>query len=104
MSAPLTPFGVRLHTTMRMVARWLTVMAMVACLPFTAVHAELSQGAASPGLDQKAALGLSQAVVGRAVGDYTLLDREGRPVRLSQFRGKPLLVSFIYTGCFQVCP
>jgi protein SCO1/2 len=25
-------------------------------------------------------------------------------VRLSQYRGKPLLVSFIYTGCFQVCP
>ena len=31
----------------------------------------------------------------------TLLDREGRPVRLSRYRGKPLLVSFIYTGCFQ---
>ncbi|MBL8520133.1 MAG: SCO family protein, partial [Betaproteobacteria bacterium] len=24
--------------------------------------------------------------------------------RLSQYRGKPLLVSFIYTACFQVCP
>ncbi len=23
---------------------------------------------------------------------------------LSSYRGKPLLVSFIYTGCFQVCP
>ncbi|MFZ3220447.1 MAG: SCO family protein [Rhodoferax sp.] len=89
---------------MRMVARRLAIMAMVACLPFAAVHAEPSQGATSLGLDQKAALGLSQAVVGKAVGDYTLLDREGRPVRLSQFRGKPLLVSFIYTGCFQVCP
>jgi protein SCO1/2 len=25
-------------------------------------------------------------------------------VRLSYRQGKPLLVSFIYTGCFQVCP
>ena len=25
-------------------------------------------------------------------------------MRLSSFRGKPLLVSFIYTGCFQICP
>ena len=25
-------------------------------------------------------------------------------MRLSDYRGKPLLVSFIYTGCFQVCP
>jgi len=46
----------------------------------------------------------SQAAVGRAIGDYTLRDREGREVRLSGYRGKPLLVSFIYTGCFQVCP
>jgi protein SCO1/2 len=42
--------------------------------------------------------------VGRTIGDYTLQDREGRTVRLSSYRGKPLLVSFIYTGCFQVCP
>lgn len=55
-------------------------------------------------LDQAAALRASQAVVGQTVGDFTLLDREGRSVRLSQYRGKPLLVSFIYTGCFQVCP
>jgi protein SCO1/2 len=25
-------------------------------------------------------------------------------VRLSELRGKPLVVSFVYTGCFQVCP
>lgn len=58
----------------------------------------------TPGLDQKAAVRASQAVIGQAVGDYTLLDREGRPVRLASYRGKPLLVSFIYTGCFEVCP
>lgn len=55
-------------------------------------------------LDQAAALRASQAVVGKTVGDFTLLDRDGKPVRLSRYRGKPLLVSFIYTGCFQVCP
>lgn len=57
-----------------------------------------------PGLDQQAAVRASQAAIGRAIGDYTLLDREGRPVRLASYRGKPLLVSFVYTGCFQVCP
>ena len=55
-------------------------------------------------LAQAAALRASQAVVGKTVGDFTLLDRDGNPVRLSHYRGKPLLVSFIYTGCFQVCP
>ncbi len=56
------------------------------------------------GLDPAAALRASQAVVGKQVSDFTLLDRSGQPVRLSQYRGKPLLVSFIYSGCFQVCP
>lgn len=54
--------------------------------------------------DPAAALRASQAVVGQTLADYTLLDRAGRPVRLSSYRGKPLLVSFIYTGCFQICP
>jgi protein SCO1/2 len=54
--------------------------------------------------DPEAALRVSQAVVGQTPADFTMLDREGRPVRLSSYRGKPLLVSFIYTGCFQVCP
>lgn len=58
----------------------------------------------APALDQKTAIAASQAALGRTIGDHTLLDRESRPVRLSSYRGKPLLVSFIYTGCFQVCP
>jgi len=57
-----------------------------------------------PVLDATAALRASQAAIGRQLADFTLLDREGRPVKLSDLRGKPLLVNFIYTGCFQVCP
>ncbi len=57
-----------------------------------------------PTLERDAALRASQAAIGRSVAEHTLLDRDGRPVRLSSYRGKPLLVSFIYTGCFQVCP
>jgi protein SCO1/2 len=55
-------------------------------------------------LTQDEALRVSQRAVGRAVGDYTLQDTQGRPVRLSSLRGKPVLVSFVYTGCFSVCP
>ena len=59
---------------------------------------------ATPGLDSKEALDRSQAAVGTTPRDYTLRDREGMPVALSRYRGRPLLVSFIYTGCFHVCP
>lgn len=55
-------------------------------------------------LDRAVAIRVSQAVIGRQPANYTMLDRRGQPVRLGDYRGKPLLVSFIYTGCFQVCP
>jgi len=55
-------------------------------------------------LDPRKALEVSQAALRRPLGDYTLQDRDGRQVRLAEYRGRPLIVSFIYTGCFQVCP
>jgi len=55
-------------------------------------------------LDPDAALKLSQAAIGRTLSDYAFIDRHGRQVRLADYRGKPLLVSFVYTGCTSVCP
>ncbi|MBI5720273.1 MAG: SCO family protein [Burkholderiales bacterium] len=58
-----------------------------------------------PALDEREALRLAEAAVGQPVPDVALRDRQGRAVRLASYhQGKPLLVSFIYTGCFQVCP
>lgn len=78
------------------VSKTMRLLAAVATLGFAST--------AQAGLDQEAALRASQAVLGSTPADYTLLDREGRPVQLSSYRGKPLLVSFIYTGCFHICP
>lgn len=61
-------------------------------------------GLALTTLDEKAAFALSQSVIGKPIGDHVLLDRQGRPTPLSRYRGKPLLVNFIYTACFNVCP
>ena len=55
-------------------------------------------------LDPDAALARSQAAIGRKLSDYAFTDRQGRQVRLADYRGKPLLVSFVYTGCTSVCP
>jgi protein SCO1/2 len=54
--------------------------------------------------DEKAALRESQAAIGRQIGDYRFTDADGREVRLADLRGKPLVLHFVYTGCFQVCP
>jgi protein SCO1/2 len=50
------------------------------------------------------ALRASQAAIGRSVSDFRMTDHLGRPVSLRALTDKPLVVSFIYTGCFQVCP
>jgi protein SCO1 len=81
-----------------------TVAGLLAALCLGLAAQAQDSTAPPPALDPKAALQVSQAVVGKVVGDYGLTDREGRRIRLSDYRGKPLLVNFIYTGCFQVCP
>lgn len=58
---------------------------------------------AAPGREELA-VRTSQAAIGRAAGDWALADQRGRAWRLDQLNDKPLVVSFIYTGCFQVCP
>ena len=54
--------------------------------------------------DKTSAMKISQAAIGRTLGDYTLHNRQGRLVKLSDFRGKPLIVSLIYTHCLPLCP
>jgi len=69
-----------------------------------ALAALLAASPAIAALDEKRALRESQAAIGRVVGDYRLTDAEGKAVQLQAYRGKPLVVSFVYTGCFQICP
>ena len=53
--------------------------------------------------DEKEALKISQGAIGRQLGDYTFLNHGGRKVRLSDYRGKPLVIDMIYTHCPLVC-
>lgn len=55
-------------------------------------------------LDETQALALSQAAIGREIGDYTFRDTSGKRVKLSDFRGRPLVISMIYSSCADVCP
>lgn len=64
----------------------------------------LGVASAAGALDSDRALAQSRAAIGRTPADYAFTDARGARVRLSDFRGKPLVVSFVYTGCGQVCP
>jgi len=55
--------------------------------------------------DPEHALEISQAAVGKTIGDYELMDHLGAPVRLREdHAGRPLVISMIFTSCHHVCP
>jgi len=54
--------------------------------------------------DEKQALAYSQQAIGREVADQDFVDSDGKPVHLSDFRGRPVVLSMIYTSCEDVCP
>jgi protein SCO1 len=36
--------------------------------------------------------------------DFAVRDEQGKPLRLAQMRGKPVVVTFLYTTCRETCP
>jgi len=74
-------------------------------LALAAISLPTASGAASAASDMyEQMVRTSQAAIGRSISDWHFTDHAGRPLRASDLHGKPLVVSFIYTGCFQVCP
>lgn len=82
-------------------ARDISIVVLSVVIPLSATPA---RAVGTEALDEKSALAYSQAAIGRTVGDYTLTDMERRRIRLADFRGKPLVINMVYTGCTQACP
>ncbi len=76
---------------MRFAAALAAVAALAACVAYAAIEPER-------------ALATSRAAIGTRPAAYEFTDVDGRRVTLDELRGKPLVVSFVYTGCSQVCP
>jgi protein SCO1/2 len=53
--------------------------------------------------DGQEALRVSQAAIGRRLSDYSFLNRNEEEVKLSDYSGRPLLISLIYTSCYYSC-
>jgi protein SCO1/2 len=56
------------------------------------------------GLDQSRSLETSQKAIGRKLGEYRFVETKGAKLDFAELRGKPLVVSLIYTSCTHVCP
>lgn len=55
------------------------------------------------GLGNDQALAVSQAAIGKHVGDITLIDSTGDRHRLHELLDRPVGISLIYTGCAHSC-
>lgn len=52
----------------------------------------------------KKALEESQAAIGNQLSNFRLTDASGRGLKLHDLLGKPLVLSLIFTSCYQTCP
>jgi protein SCO1/2 len=55
-------------------------------------------------LDPRRAIEKSEQAIGRLPGNHRLTDSAGASLPLRDLRGKPLVISLIYTSCSSVCP
>jgi protein SCO1/2 len=58
---------------------------------------------AAPQLDDREALRFSQAAIGRTLGGYEFITSTGDRLTLEQLRGRPVVLSLVYTSCYHVC-
>lgn len=89
--------------TLRQLAIALLLGVVAAAWPASA-HGPARMQPAVATLDQGSSLAISQQAIGRTLGEYRFIDAKGTRVDSSQLRGKPLVISLIYTGCSHVCP
>ncbi len=73
---------------------------LLACL----VAGLAGAAAAATSYDRDDALTFSQDAIGRDLAAFTLRDVNGQLFELSALRGKPLVISMIYTSCHHICP
>jgi protein SCO1 len=80
-------------STLRTTAACLLLATMMASGPASALHPDV----------QQQAIELSQGALGNRVSDMVFSDSRGQPRRLSEFEGKPVAISLIFTACVHAC-
>jgi protein SCO1/2 len=73
-------------------------------IPLLGIGLGLWMAVAGAAIDPDQAVATSRAAIGSEPRPFAFTTADGRRVTLADYRGKPLVVSFVYTGCSQVCP
>jgi protein SCO1/2 len=85
---------------------------LVAIAAFAAVMVvvAISNLSTSPGAGPPVAESATSPFLGGAMPpnvrapDFALLDQQGKPVTMAQYRGRPVIVTYLYTHCKDTCP
>src|SRR3974390_1655632 len=85
-------------TCRRVAANVAALLALLLIAPAAAAEPETSR------LDPPAAVGTGERAGGRSLGNYKLIDSGGAPFWLQDYRGKPLVISLVYSACSSICP
>jgi len=94
------------NTLMRLSLFIISLLLLSNTLPVNAVEYLSAERPvkAQPQFDYDIALKTSQSAIGKQLADHKFINAKGEPVSLKQFRGKPLVLSMVYTSCYQICP
>lgn len=69
-----------------------------------AAQSVVATGDAGQAFDYDTALNISQGALDNLVGNYAFTNADGEQLTMNDLRGKPLVLSMIYTSCYQICP
>jgi protein SCO1/2 len=58
----------------------------------------------APVLDEALALKKSQLAIGKTLSNHRFTDMRDKTVMLDSLRGKPLVLSLVYSSCYHTCP
>ena len=78
------------------------LVAVIVAVISTKADQQVSNPSPSATIDSSGLLGTSLG--GVPAPDFSLVDQNGKQVSLSQFKGEPVILTFLYTHCPDACP
>lgn len=79
---------------------WIVALLLAVCTTHACAR---TPSPADPVFNGDAAYMLSQEAVGRTLADYHFTAADGRKLSLGDLRGRPVVLSLVYTSCYQIC-
>jgi protein SCO1/2 len=84
----------------------LAITVVIACCAAAIVAVVVASGNSGGGSQVTIQHGFAGALrpAGIPPADFTLRDQDGRPAALAAYRGRPVIVTFMYSTCKDTCP